>query len=97
MATDQLPNTTTIYGWVDEPDGRGTWSILSTCLLTIILCCWSSLCPNIPAPGEGTIIQLRDKFHLALMAILGPEFLLVLTLGEWSSARASVEVPDSSA
>lgn len=40
------------------------------------------------------MIQLRDKLHLALLGILGPEFLLMLTLGEWSSARASVKVLD---
>ncbi|KAJ5263650.1 hypothetical protein N7478_011255 [Penicillium angulare] len=34
---------------------------------------------------------MRDKLHLALMGVLGPEFLLMVTLGEWSSARASVK------
>lgn len=82
----------TKYGWIDEPDGRGTWTILSTCLLTIVLCCWTSVCPNIPAPQDGFLTQTRDKLHLAIMGVLGPEFLLMLTLGEWSSARASTRV-----
>lgn len=80
------------HGWVSEPNGRGTWNILSTCVLTIVLCCWTSMCPNIPAPQNGTFTQLRDQLHLALMGVLGPEFLLMVTLGEWSSARASVKV-----
>ncbi|KAL2841357.1 hypothetical protein BJX68DRAFT_271231 [Aspergillus pseudodeflectus] len=87
-------NTTAITptrGWVEEPRGRGTWSILSTCLLTISLCCWTSVCPNIPAKSEGTWARLRDKIHLALLAILGPEFLLMVAMGQWSSARRSVK------
>jgi hypothetical protein len=84
--------TVNIPGWVDEPDGRGTWGILSTCLLTIILCCWTSVCPNIPAPSDGQFTRMRDKLHLALMGVLGPEFLLMLTLGQWTSARKSVKV-----
>jgi hypothetical protein len=31
-------NDTLSREWVPEPDGRGTWNILSTCILTIILC-----------------------------------------------------------
>ncbi|KAI9928447.1 hypothetical protein MW887_002492 [Aspergillus wentii] len=78
-------------GWVDEPDGRGTWGILSTCILTIILCCWTSVFPNIRGQSDGPIRQLKYKFDLACIGLLGPEFLLMLALGQWSSARASVE------
>lgn len=79
-------------GWVDEPNGRGTWGILSTCLVTIILCCWTSMCPNIPAQNEGFITQMRDKLHLTVLALFSPEILSIIPLGEWSSARASVTV-----
>lgn len=92
MTDHQSTFNLTAYGWVNEPNGRGTWTILSTCLLTIFLCCWTSLCPNIPAPQDGYFTQLRDQLHMALMGILGPEFLLMLVLGEWSSARESVKV-----
>jgi hypothetical protein len=83
---------TTTRDWVPEPDGRGTWGILSTCVLTIILCCWTSVSPNLPAPSDGTFRKWRYKFDLACIAILGSEFLLMLALGQWSSARCSVKV-----
>ncbi|THC88292.1 hypothetical protein EYZ11_012264 [Aspergillus tanneri] len=86
-----MNTTTTSSGWVAEPDGRGTWSILSTCLLTIFLCCWTSVCPNIPANSDNYWACVRDKFHLACLGILGPEFLLMLAMGQWSSARESVK------
>lgn len=81
--------------WVSEPDGRGTWGILSTCILTIILCCWTSVSPNLPAQPDGAFRKWRYKFDLAFITILGSEFLLMLALGQWSSARRSVHVSDN--
>ncbi|KAL2796641.1 hypothetical protein BJX66DRAFT_133898 [Aspergillus keveii] len=86
-----MNNTTDLSSWVEEPSGRGTWTILSTCLLTISLCCWTSVCPNIPAQGDSYRSALRDKVHLAAIGILGPEFLLMIAIGQWSSARSSVK------
>ncbi|CAG8014474.1 unnamed protein product [Penicillium salamii] len=78
-------------GWVDEPDRRGTWAILSTCILTITLCCWSSFYPNIPPRSAGTLKKEMEKINLFLVGLLGPEFFLPICLGQWSSARASVK------
>jgi hypothetical protein len=36
--------------------------------------------------------RFRDKFNLACLGILGPEFLFMLALGQLNSARRSVEV-----
>lgn len=88
-------NNTLTREWVPEPDGRGTWNILSTCILTIILCCWTSVSPNLPAKSDGTFRKWRYKFDLACIALLGSEFLLMLALGQWSSARRSVKVSDT--
>ncbi|KAJ5548605.1 hypothetical protein N7513_005839 [Penicillium frequentans] len=87
-----MSNTTSGFGWVDEPDGRGTWAILSTCSLTIILCCWSSVCPNVPSRSDGSYRQKLGKIYLFCIGLLGPEFLLVIALGQWSSARKSLKV-----
>ena len=77
-------------GWVSEPDGRGTMTIIWSCTVTIALCCWSSLCVNAPARGEKHRWHLLDKFNLACIGILGPEFLFALALGQWQSAHCSV-------
>lgn len=78
-------------GWVSSPDGRGTIDIIWSCLVTITLCCWSSLCVNAPARGEGQIWQFWDKVNLACIGLLGPEFLFALASGQYMSARHSVE------
>lgn len=79
-------------GWVNEPDGRGTWSILFTCVVTIILCCWTSVAPNLPAKSDSEFRRWRYKFDLACITLLGSEFILMLSLGQWTSARCSVKV-----
>lgn len=76
-------------GWVDEPDRRGTWTIFSTCVLTITLCCWSSVYPNIPPRSNSASKHGIGMLNLFFVGLLGPEFLLVIALGQWSSARTS--------
>ena len=82
----------TVEGWVHQTNGRGTLDIIWTCTLTIFLCCWTSVCVNVPAITDTRWDQFRDKFNLACLAMLGPDFLCVLAVGQWESARRSVEV-----
>ncbi|EHK97858.1 hypothetical protein M7I_6355 [Glarea lozoyensis 74030] len=81
-----------MQGWTSSPDQRGTIDILFSCCLTTLLCCWTSVCPNVPAKNDSKWMQLQDKMNLAFMGLLGPEFLLMLALGQWASARRSVKM-----
>jgi hypothetical protein len=85
-------NDTYTSGWNSSPNSRGTADILLSCLFTIIICCWTTVCPNVPAINEGRWYQFRDKFDLACIGLLGPEFLLGIALGQRTSARRSVKV-----
>lgn len=85
-------NETITFGWIASPEGRGTADILLSCLFTILLCCWTTICPNLPGLGEGRWAQFRDKFDLACIGLLGPEFLFVIAMGQRTSARRSVRV-----
>lgn len=91
LTTNHHQNDTN-RGWVSQTSGRGTLDIIYSCTLTIFLCCWTSVYPNIPAITESSWDQLRDKIHLACLGILGPDFLFALALGQWDSARRSVMV-----
>ncbi|OBT58501.1 hypothetical protein VE04_01214 [Pseudogymnoascus sp. 24MN13] len=84
-------NSTQTTGWTSSPDGRGTNEIILTCLFTIVLCCWTSVCPNLPALSDGRWAQVRDKLDLTCIGLLGPEFLLMVAVGQRSSARRSVK------
>ena len=44
----QARNDTIIHGWQAEPSGRGTWSIVWKCVVTVLLCTWSALHLEVP-------------------------------------------------
>ncbi|KAJ6199088.1 hypothetical protein J3E72DRAFT_239706 [Bipolaris maydis] len=79
------------HWWMSSPSGRGTAGILSSCLTTILLCCWNAVCPNVPALSDSKWDQFHDKVTLAMIAFLGPEFLLGLAAGQYSSAKRSAK------
>lgn len=80
-------------GWTPQPNGRGTFDILQSCIITIFLCCWTSVYPNIPPKGASKWTKFCYKLILASMGVLGPEFVLSLAVGQYSSACRSYEVP----
>ncbi len=75
-----------------QDDGRGISDILWTCIVTIFLCCWTSLCVNLSAPGAGRLNRFREKLNVCVFGIVGPDFLMLLSISEWDSARRSVQV-----
>lgn len=82
----------TIVGWVSSDSDRSTLDILYSSGITIILCVWVSTYPNVPAPTDRWYHHLIDKANLAMIGALGPDLLFGLALGQYSSARRSVEV-----
>ncbi|KAK3342075.1 hypothetical protein B0T25DRAFT_626451 [Lasiosphaeria hispida] len=47
-----------IHGWRSSPDTRGTGDIIWSCLLTIFLCTWTSICVNVPPLNSTAWDQL---------------------------------------
>ena len=78
-------------GWTPQPDGRGTIDIISRASLPSFCCCWTVLCLNVPPPTWGRWKRLLEKTLVACLGIVGPEFILQLSFGQWMSARRSVE------
>ena len=58
--------------WVSEPNRRGTWSILSSCIITISLCVWTAVHLNIPE-HQKTRKQLWRKVKWLALGLLAPE------------------------
>lgn len=78
-------------GWVSQPNGRGTFDILWSCLFTIFLCTWVSLHLNVPSMHETYRHQFSRKLRWMLQAIIAPEFVLVLAAGQKVEANRSVQ------
>ena len=58
--------------WQSEPSTRGTWSILSTCIITISLCLWTAVHLNIPPPNQKYALFWWKLYWLCI-GLFAPE------------------------
>ncbi|KAF7512835.1 hypothetical protein GJ744_011938 [Endocarpon pusillum] len=79
-----------VNGWVDGPNTRGTWDIVQTCVVTLILCSWSSLVLNIFS-GKGRVAFAKDKLRWMLFTLFWPEVTLGVAYEQWESASQCVD------
>jgi hypothetical protein len=97
-STSASPTNATYYseivGWNPSDTNRGSIDILWACSITIILCCWVCPLPNVPSLDDKWYHILIDKFNLACIGLVGPDYLFGIALGQLSSARRSVKVSD---
>jgi hypothetical protein len=85
MANTTMPNDPQYHSWKPEPLVRGTFSILSSSLLTMILCVWTAVHLNIPEYG-GAKAQMWRKTGWMITALLAPEWVSLITLPhDWST------------
>jgi hypothetical protein len=77
--------------WVDQPNFRGTFDIIWTCLVTVFISTYTMLCLNVPAPKDSYAKLFGRRLLWMGLGILGPEFPLTYAAGQWSRAKHSVE------
>lgn len=82
---------THITSWQSSPNSRGSFDIIWSCLKTIALCAWVSVCINVPTSERRSGEHVRDKFHFVLLTLSGPELIFMLAFGQYLSARRSVK------
>ncbi|CAD0083767.1 unnamed protein product [Aureobasidium vineae] len=73
-----------LVGWKPETAGRGTLTLLTSCLATIMLCTWIVIHPRICKRKKH---RLLHKLVLWLKTIVAPEFIAVEAAQEWTQAR----------
>ncbi|OQN97222.1 hypothetical protein B0A48_16764 [Cryoendolithus antarcticus] len=61
--------------WHAEPQSRGTFNILSNCLITMLLCIWTSVHLNLPEHRKEHA-QAYRKLSWMLIGLLVPEFVV---------------------
>jgi hypothetical protein len=74
---EPLGNTTVLppAEWHPEPKFRGTFSILSSCLITMALCIWTSLHLNLPEHKKEYQQKYR-KLGWMILGLLSPELVV---------------------
>lgn len=79
---DKSPGT--LVGWVLENSGRGTLSLITTCMITIFLCTWVSIHPRV---YTRQLFATSHKFALFFKGVLAPEFIAVEGFQEWAQCQ----------
>ncbi|CZT42690.1 uncharacterized protein RSE6_02630 [Rhynchosporium secalis] len=62
--------------WRPEPTTRGTFGILSNCLITTSLYIWTALHLHVPGESEKYHRQLLRKLKWLIIGLLAPEYVL---------------------
>lgn len=79
-------NSTETVHWQSEPDGRGTFSLLLSCVITLTLCVWRAVHLNVPRPCESAMQRIREKLKWVLMGIFAPELVVYVAWAQWYTA-----------
>jgi len=72
--------------WRDEPNGRGTFSLILSCIVTLTLCVWSALHLNVPAQRTFRR-RFLDKTKWVLYGIFAPELVVATAAAQFIVAR----------
>ena len=75
--------------WIPEPNGRGTWGLIQTCLLTLGLCVYSAIHLNVFHRQCRWWTRLSIRLKWLVVALLAPEFIVY---NAWSQRRQAVRI-----
>ncbi|KAK3353859.1 hypothetical protein B0T25DRAFT_454831 [Lasiosphaeria hispida] len=97
MLLDIFSNSTHsgVLTWVPNPTTRGTANILQTCLLTLFLCIWKAMHPNLPEFGNPRPFLVRyqtwRKVGWLTTSLLAPE---LVAFSAWSQLLQAKRLRD---
>lgn len=81
------PNTTEVQpAWVPEPRGRGTFSLLLSCIVTLVLCIWTAIHDDV-IPNPTFQKRLTSKLAWMLLSLFIPEIVIAHAISQWKEAR----------
>ncbi|KAH7304179.1 hypothetical protein B0I35DRAFT_445643 [Stachybotrys elegans] len=73
--------------WQSEPDGRGTFSLISSCIITLVFCVWSALHLNVPPPNTSSKRRALEKTYWVIYGIFAPELVVATAASQYIAAR----------
>ena len=82
-----VDQTTQYVQYVGDPNGRGTFSLIISCVLTLTLCVWSALHLNVPSKSQTTMASLMTQFRWIVTGVYAPELVVFTAWRQWSSAK----------
>ena len=92
MSSLLFGNGTDIVHWQPSCYTRGTFDILSTYIITMLLCVWTAVHLNVPRPRSEWESTLR-KVGWLFLALLAPEVVAYnawyVSLAPWSTLKTT--------
>jgi hypothetical protein len=67
---------------------RTIWNIIWSCLVTIFVCTWVAMHPNIPNAEENWFTTVSRRLQLMAMALIAPELVILWAMRQYFSARS---------
>lgn len=86
-----VSDTLETVGWQSDPNGRGTYTLVSSGLLTLMICIYSAKHLNVPPHGESTLRLWTRNVRWALLGVFGPELVVFIAWKQYLSAKTFVE------
>ena len=82
------PSTNSTAYWKSGPNERGTLNVLSTCVLTLVLCAYTCLHLNIPEHKKTSLWkQFRLRAIWVVIGLAAPEVVAFIAFRQWLFAR----------
>lgn len=78
-------------GWQSDPNGRGTFTLVSSCVLTLTICVYSAMHLNVPPHRESTFQFWLRNIKWGLLGIFGPELVIFIAWKQYLSAKSIVK------
>jgi len=89
-----VSNSSEYLGYVADPAGRGTPSLVISCVVTLTLCVWSALHLNVPFQGRTKPQEALLNLRWIVAGIYAPELVVFVAWRQWCSARLLQKLVD---
>lgn len=83
------PNSNETIKWRADSDTRGSFSILSTCIITLVLGVWSAVHLNLPGNPQSRREALLRRTAWIACSLLAPEMMILVA---WTQRMAAKRV-----
>jgi len=87
-------NLRTLASSKSQPEARTLFNITYSCLLTVVICAWTSVHPNVPPQNRGQALFWRLK--MMFWTVVAPELILAWAVRQWFAAREAKDVFNNS-
>ncbi|KAK1625328.1 hypothetical protein BDP81DRAFT_463878 [Colletotrichum phormii] len=86
LSTAATPLSSTT-NWAPEPNGRGTFGLICSCVLTLTICVWTALHLNVPAARSTLRSRSLERTKWVLYGIFAPELVVATAAAQYIVAR----------